>query len=90
MWSKHQIYTTSSVTLHVSVWVEIENSFVKSAATYVTLHVSVWVEILKIFTHVENTISHAPRERVSWNVTLDVLKLERSSHAPRERVSWNL
>ena len=33
---------------------------------------------------------HAPRERVSWNVTLDNEVIENSSHAPRERVSWNV
>ena len=33
------------VTLHVSVWVEMEYEMEAFLARYVTLHVSVWVEI---------------------------------------------
>ena len=33
--------------------------------------------------------SHAPRERVSWNVNEVVTKFSNRGHAPRERVSWN-
>ena len=56
---------------------------------FVTLHVSVWVEIfqsLKIFLV---TLSHAPRERVSWNMNSYLSLAYDNSHAPRERVSWN-
>ena len=33
---------------------------------------------------------HAPRERVSWNLSRFVNTAEVYRHAPRERVSWNL
>ena len=33
---------------------------------------------------------HAPRERVSWNVTSYRDTKNNKGHAPRERVSWNL
>ena len=33
--------------------------------------------------------SHAPRERVSWNVMTNFTSSDLCSHAPRERVSWN-
>ena len=33
--------------------------------------------------------SHAPRERVSWNLDICQEELKAISHAPRERVSWN-
>ena len=36
------------------------------------------------------TSSHAPRERVSWNLQGRFSVTEMKSHAPRERVSWNL
>ena len=35
----------AQVTLHVSVWVEIQHTIILLKATSVTLHVSVWVEI---------------------------------------------
>ena len=38
-------FKISSVTLHVSVWVEIEEHNRTDLAHWVTLHVSVWVEI---------------------------------------------
>ena len=98
------------VTLHVSVWVEIYYSQTSCLAHLVTLHVSVWVEIkikaykkeidgsrstwaceLKfvsiLFPPTRN--GHAPRERVSWNVTCVLGVLQGRCHAPRERVSWN-
>ena len=34
--------------------------------------------------------SHAPRERVSWNILIACLLCAFIRHAPRERVSWNL
>ena len=34
-------------------------------------------------------VSHAPRERVSWNLSCCKYLSVLSSHAPRERVSWN-
>ena len=39
----------SRVTLHVSVWVEIEINLAHTRLPQVTLHVSVWVEILVFF-----------------------------------------
>ena len=35
------------------------------------------------------TLCHAPRERVSWNMTTLQASWDQRSHAPRERVSWN-
>ena len=125
-------YCGFSVTLHVSVWVEISNIRAWPPARLVTLHVSVWVEIcyrraapallrsrstwacelkfserwyvsglrrsrstwaceLKYFVR-ENCHyrpSHAPRERVSWNMLIACLLCAFIRHAPRERVSWN-
>ena len=126
------LVTKNSVTLHVSVWVEIYKGRGKHENNNVTLHVSVWVEIciLSIFTcliksrstwacelksfrfnnvlnvtwsrstwacelksvpalTISPALCHAPRERVSWNVTALPFKIDACSHAPRERVSWN-
>ena len=100
----------NSVTLHVSVWVEIDNAVPFLQAHYVTLHVSVWVEISNGRWDQENSVSrstwacelkceyasavmlqgsHAPRERVSWNLPQLIRWVEATCHAPRERVSWN-
>ena len=87
--SKHQIYTTSRVTLHVSVWVEIFLKKFYFLCITVTLHVSVWVEIVIITAPCLRNTRHAPRERVSWNVHATPLLVRGVSHAPRERVSWN-
>ena len=62
-----KIIKNSWVTLHVSVWVEMELTRVKRYISKVTLHVSVWVEIFFEISQ-SHTPSHAPRERVSWNV----------------------
>ena len=57
-----------SVTLHVSVWVEINLKWAFALTLFVTLHVSVWVE-MGIGTYAaKSAIGHAPRERVSWNI----------------------
>ncbi len=56
---------------------------------FVTLHVSVWVEICYCMTAVFPVQSHAPRERVSWNVLGSIPVVSADGHAPRERVSWN-
>ena len=52
---------------------------------------STWACELKC--HIEFTdeklLSHAPRERVSWNVWNYLCFGDFYSHAPRERVSWN-
>ena len=56
-----------SVTLHVSVWVEIAVLITTRTGSRVTLHVSVWVEI-SLHSHLaQQFMGHAPRERVSWN-----------------------
>ena len=34
-------------------------------------------------------MSHAPRERVSWNYKPSLPQIKKEGHAPRERVSWN-
>ena len=86
--SKHQIYTTSSVTLHVSVWVEI------SIALFIyfsNMSRSTWACELKYYIRqsIVGSLSHAPRERVSWNCNEINKKEGEGCHAPRERVSWN-
>ena len=61
------VLTVKSVTLHVSVWVEITSRYYLSHDKWVTLHVSVWVEIGANNRLIHIYLSHAPRERVSWN-----------------------
>ena len=56
---------------------------------YVTLHVSVWVEIFVEWNIEIFQLSHAPRERVSWNMFFAPIHKVSKGHAPRERVSWN-
>ena len=80
---------TFFVTLHVSVWVEIDVPLVLRPWELVTLHVSVWVEIFCDALFADDSASHAPRERVSWNSAMDKQCTAAYSHAPRERVSWN-
>ena len=63
--TKVKIY--NNVTLHVSVWVEIQKHNVNVLTPRVTLHVSVWVEIQSFLSTPTPRVSHAPRERVSWN-----------------------
>ena len=77
------------VTLHVSVWVEIFTSnFVESSSE----SRSTWACELKLFSVAASWVydSHAPRERVSWNVVMAAATIQCNGHAPRERVSWNL
>ena len=81
-------HSVECVTLHVSVWVEIWNERHRGTGRGVTLHVSVWVEILCVTCAVE-FMSHAPRERVSWNRKIWSQSFKALCHAPRERVSWN-
>ena len=80
---------TRLVTLHVSVWVEIHCKIMVSALSTVTLHVSVWVEMIVFYHNFIRFVSHAPRERVSWNDFAYCVSQKVFSHAPRERVSWN-
>ncbi len=87
--SKHQIYTTSSVTLHVSVWVEIDsrrNSLVFHERHAPRERVS-WNSVkckiqcnYKVTLHVSVWVEINP-----WLIPI----LMRVGHAPRERVSWN-
>ena len=78
----------SVVTLHVSVWVEIQRPLKLYDKIWSR---STWACELKSLVsgvfHVLN--SHAPRERVSWNLTMLNNWRNERSHAPRERVSWN-
>ena len=60
-------HTFASVTLHVSVWVEITWFCLYSLFALVTLHVSVWVEMMILSVWAKCSQGHAPRERVSWN-----------------------
>ena len=42
-----------------------------------------------MFSVVDLFASHAPRERVSWNICITCGIFAIIGHAPRERVSWN-
>ena len=79
----------SMVTLHVSVWVEINHTKKPTFSSNVTLHVSVWVEIFKLLPTLENYQS-----RSTWacelKLVMNKIVAAVKSHAPRERVSWNL
>ena len=79
---------TWSVTLHVSVWVEI---FTLPLPNQATLSRSTWACELKCYNDRFTAVAscHAPRERVSWNVVNKVVFQTTVCHAPRERVSWN-
>ena len=74
-----------AVTLHVSVWVEIQIRVWQVSWYSVTLHVSVWVEIVDKPQQYLQIVSHAPRERVSWNLTnlivLSMIQKSRSTWA---------
>ena len=77
------------VTLHVSVWVEI---IVLGLAKFKSMSRSTWACELKFDksdSFINDTKSHAPRERVSWNAFFTIFVLPVACHAPRERVSWN-
>ena len=82
-------YDGVTVTLHVSVWVEITSQSLSTPT--VSSSRSTWACELKwIIVNVYLiTDSHAPRERVSWNFAKITYINNCSSHAPRERVSWN-
>ena len=73
-----------SVTLHVSVWVEILGGITYGKIHRVTLHVSVWVEILIAGTLSFGIASHAPRERVSWNI----LEEKEKNSSAGSRSTW--
>ena len=67
--TRHHWWTDNElVTLHVSVWVEIPKPISAKYGQYVTLHVSVWVEMTTWKNLPTFSASHAPRERVSWNI----------------------
>ena len=74
-WNCWQVRRTwfLQVTLHVSVWVEISHHIITEFGFLVTLHVSVWVEIAMQKFRCEMPDGHAPRERVSWNWSADVI-----------------
>ena len=76
------------VTLHVSVWVEIDNVAKAISAALVTLHVSVWVEMNFVAAQV-----YLFESRSTWACELKFSPIKipifSPSHAPRERVSWN-
>ena len=78
-----------SVTLHVSVWVEIVSVsiVVISESGHAPRERVSWNT--KCIARLTRERSHAPRERVSWNNPSinDIRNYQ--SHAPRERVSWN-
>ncbi len=77
-----------TVTLHVSVWVEI---FIIGHFIVRLLSRSTWACELKLSLRLCWIVltGHAPRERVSWNAKVRTNKQKGTGHAPRERVSWN-
>ena len=78
----------NAVTLHVSVWVEIEEVNYYGKNTNVTLHVSVWVEIsctvYKRFIVMSRSTWACELKSQATDLTPNT-----KGHAPRERVSWN-
>ena len=79
-----------SVTLHVSVWVEIHNTVCVHNRRGVTLHVSVWVEITNtLLEHIHITVTLHVSVWVEIVFNCD-FKLVYYRHAPREHVSWNI
>ena len=78
-----------SVTLHVSVWVEIVICARHIPTHKVTLHVSVWVEMITDFS---SRVVCKP-SRSTWACELKCwltpVGMPLLCHAPRERVSWN-
>ena len=89
-WNINNLITFNRVfvTLHVSVWVEINCSGDCILSILVTLHVSVWVEIEEFYSY-----KHLSMSRSTWACELKLRcsngTWTYSSHAPRERVSWN-
>ena len=63
------------VTLHVSVWVEICGVRLSRLRTESR---STWACELKFLRYddISELISHAPRERVSWNVNISAMQAE--------------
>ena len=77
-----------AVTLHVSVWVEMERFQALLRSVRVTLHVSVWVEIILKCRSKGATSSRSTWAcELKWKFTVFACII--NSHAPRERVSWN-
>ena len=78
------------VTLHVSVWVEIETCTFGAVRLFpVTLHVSVWVEMRKSV-----ALPYSTSVTLHVSVWVEIFfekpkRIKKSGHAPRERVSWN-
>ena len=68
----------------MSVWVEILGGITYGKIHRVTLHVSVWVEILIAGTLSFGIASHAPRERVSWNI----LEEKEKNSSAGSRSTW--
>ena len=91
-WNFHHrsFHCTPSVTLHVSVWVEIRRHFLQNFLTKVTLHVSVWVEILVIRTSCKTAVVTLHVSVWVEMILITALGLFFCGHAPRERVSWNV
>ena len=86
-WNDYEEYTDKleEVTLHVSVWVEMSMVSGKLFHVNVTLHVSVWVEIGYSALVFKNEKRHAPRERVSWNLSYYVAQtIEKQSRSTLE------
>ena len=89
MWSKHQIYTTSRVTLHVSVWVEIfrftlaVRIFKRHAPRERVSWNTCYLTCKRQQTKSRSTWACELKYRNSSNIRPS------DCHAPRERVSWN-
>ena len=80
--------TGMTVTLHVSVWVEIRGKKIRIFIQWVTLHVSVWVEIVGIpYKNLVDSSRSTWACELKWSCRFQTLAPP--CHAPRERVSWN-
>ena len=87
VWAVNQL-SYNGVTLHVSVWVEIQPQSVKNTRSGSR---STWACELKYYESIE--FPFAPMSRSTWACELKCNRLLSSlwqnRHAPRERVSWN-
>ena len=84
----HLLNRLHKVTLHVSVWVEIEGLFRPHGRTWSR---STWACELKCVFEVE--LTNVIASRSTWACELKfspaILTVSSLRHAPRERVSWN-
>ena len=75
---------SNTVTLHVSVWVEIVNCWFPTFQHFVTLHVSVWVEISKVGAYIYTSA----KSRSTWACELKCEKFGVLNSQNESRSTW--